>query len=213
MKKFPIILTTMLLLTATGYAQVAINKDGNSPDPSAMLDVKATEGGVLIPRMTKAERDAINGGTFATGLLIYQTDNTPGYYYYDGSAWQRIVGGADSDWTISGNDMYSAVIGNVGIGTYTPDTLLDVEDAGNPIVTIQTSTTSSREARLKLKGARTTSETEDIAAIEFHTWIAPRLLRVTTIGIRTKRHLVLWIDENLETYCLWSNSAPVPPFS
>ena len=48
--------------------------------------------------------------------------------WYDGSAWQTSGGGADSDWTISGSDMYSAVSGNVGIGTTNPDTFkLQVE--------------------------------------------------------------------------------------
>jgi hypothetical protein len=36
-------------------------------------------------------------------------------------------GGSDSDWTVSGNDQYSAVSGNVGIGTSTPVTKLDVQ--------------------------------------------------------------------------------------
>ena len=35
-------------------------------------------------------------------------------------------GGADTDWTIAGNDMYSAVLGNVGIGTTTPGTKFEV---------------------------------------------------------------------------------------
>jgi hypothetical protein len=38
--------------------------------------------------MTLAQRNAI--ATPATGLLIYQTNNTPGFYYYNGTAWTAV---------------------------------------------------------------------------------------------------------------------------
>ena len=62
---------------------IAINDNGVSPNGAAMLDVSSTSKGVLIPRMTKAQRDAI--GTPVASLMIYQTDNTPGFYFHDGS--------------------------------------------------------------------------------------------------------------------------------
>jgi uncharacterized protein (TIGR02145 family) len=74
------------LLAAT--AQVAINNDGNLPDSSAMLDVQSTSKGVLIPRMTKAQRYAITAPH--TGLLVYQTNSPEGFYYYSDSAWVKI---------------------------------------------------------------------------------------------------------------------------
>lgn len=77
----------LALLTLNGLAQVAINTDGSNPDASAMLDIKSTDKGFLLPRMTEANRNAINGGSLATGLMVYQTDNAPGLYYYDGSDW------------------------------------------------------------------------------------------------------------------------------
>ena len=67
-------------------AQVAVNADGSSPDASAMLDVKSTTSGALMPRMTQAQRNAI--ASPATGLILYQTDNGPGLYYYNGTFWQ-----------------------------------------------------------------------------------------------------------------------------
>lgn len=71
------------------YAQnISFNRTGAAPDPSAMLDVNDTLGGVLIPRMTLVQRNNITSP--AVGLLIYQTDNTPGFYYYSGSAWTAI---------------------------------------------------------------------------------------------------------------------------
>ncbi len=60
---------------------VAVNTDGTDADASAMLDVKSTGKGMLVPRMALADRPAAP----ATGLLIYQTDNTPGFYYNQGT--------------------------------------------------------------------------------------------------------------------------------
>jgi len=58
---------------------VGINDDGSSPDASAVLDVKSISKGFLAPRMTAAQRNAIVSP--ATGLLVYQTNETAGYYY------------------------------------------------------------------------------------------------------------------------------------
>lgn len=57
-----------------------------TPHASAMLDIPSTTKGLLIPRMGKASRDAISSP--ATGLLIFQTDDIPGFYYYTGSLWR-----------------------------------------------------------------------------------------------------------------------------
>ncbi|MEM7132160.1 MAG: hypothetical protein AAF702_37990 [Chloroflexota bacterium] len=59
----------------------------NTPHPSAILDINFTDRGVLFPRMTTAQRDAINSGTFAEGLLLYNTEDKV-FQIYDGSAWQ-----------------------------------------------------------------------------------------------------------------------------
>ncbi len=63
-----------------------------SPNASAALEVNSTTKGFLLPTMTQTQRNAIS--TPATGLLIYQSDNTPGFYYYNGSAWTAIAGAA-----------------------------------------------------------------------------------------------------------------------
>jgi len=86
-----------MLLTITAhqsYAQVSINVDGNIPDASAMLDVQSTERGFLAPRMTMLQRDAI--ASPVTGLLVFQTDSTAGFYYFDGTAWGKVSNGASS---------------------------------------------------------------------------------------------------------------------
>lgn len=65
---------------------ITINKDNTSSNASAILDIKADNLGILIPRIASKNRPLLP----ATGLLIYQTDNTPGFYYFDGTAWQRL---------------------------------------------------------------------------------------------------------------------------
>jgi hypothetical protein len=76
-------------LLATGFCyaaqaqNVGINTDGSAADNSAILDVKSTAQGLLVPRMTAAQRTAI--GTPATGLIVYQTDGTTGFYYNVGT--------------------------------------------------------------------------------------------------------------------------------
>ncbi len=74
------------------FAQgVGVNADNSNPDASAILDVKSTTQGMLIPRMTQAQRNLI--ATPATGLLVYQTDVTAGFYFYNGSAWTSLSSG------------------------------------------------------------------------------------------------------------------------
>ena len=59
-----------------------------SPNGSAAVEVVSTTQGLLAPRMTKVQRDAIVAP--ATGLLIFQTNATPGFYFYTGAAWTPI---------------------------------------------------------------------------------------------------------------------------
>jgi len=119
MIKKALIFVAMCTLTYS-YSQVGIGT--TTPDTSSMLDIESTTKGLLIPRMTQAQRLAI--GTPATGLLVYETDTTPGFWYYDGVSWTTF--GADVDWTVSGTDMYNANTGNVGVGNTAPSSLFHI---------------------------------------------------------------------------------------
>lgn len=80
-------LTILLLLcgwTTTPFAaQVSITTTGIPPDPSSMLDIRDQTRGLLVPRMSLAQRDVIVQP--ANALLIYQTDNEPGFYFNRGT--------------------------------------------------------------------------------------------------------------------------------
>jgi hypothetical protein len=145
----------MLFLFGITYAQVGINT--TTPHVSSMLDVTSTTKGLLTPRMTFAQRNLI--GTPATGLLIFQTDNTPGFYYYNGAAWTPF--GGSTGWGITGNtgttpasnflgttDAQDLVIkannteairvqsgGNIGVGTNAPSTKLHIQGS-NPATSL-----------------------------------------------------------------------------
>lgn len=81
---------------------VLINYTGATRDNSAVLEASSTQQGILAPRMTQAQRNAI--ASPANSLLIYQTDNTPGYYYYDlpNTTWHRLFAGSGAPVTGSG---------------------------------------------------------------------------------------------------------------
>ena len=89
-------LLAAVLLTATTFAQVGINT--SSPHESAALDIVSTTGGLLVPRMTETQRDAITSA--ATGLMIYQTDGTAGFYYYNGSSWATLGSATSPSYSI-----------------------------------------------------------------------------------------------------------------
>jgi hypothetical protein len=69
----------------TIHAQsMGISNAAITPDPSSILEMRTTEKGILIPRMTTAERDNISSP--ATGLMLYNTI-TNQYNFYNGTAW------------------------------------------------------------------------------------------------------------------------------
>jgi hypothetical protein len=142
------VLSFLAVLRTTTAQNVGINSTGTAPNGSAMLDIVSSDKGLLIPRMTQTQRGTIT--TPATGLLIYQTDNTPGFYHYNGTAWTLLATGANNDWKLAGNpgttagtdfigttDAQSLVFktnntekmridnnGNVGVGNASPNSLL-----------------------------------------------------------------------------------------
>lgn len=101
-----ILLLSIILITSVTMSTAQVGINNTNPDASAALDVQSTSQGVLVPRMLESQRNLIPSP--ATGLLVYQTDTAPGFYFFDGTAWSSLSGGG----------------GAVTAGTAEPDSLV-----------------------------------------------------------------------------------------
>jgi hypothetical protein len=88
----------VLLMANVSYvhAQANVGIGTTTPNASAILDLTSTNSGLLPPRMTHAQMNAIPA-TVATGDFVFCTDSTAfltpsTYYYYNGTAWVPFMG-------------------------------------------------------------------------------------------------------------------------
>ncbi|HEV7782512.1 MAG TPA: hypothetical protein VGO58_14660 [Chitinophagaceae bacterium] len=104
-----------------------------TPDASAQLDISSTTKGLLTPRMTDAEMNAIVSP--ATGLFVFNTDSSR-FYTYTGVTWIKLILSTDIFFKAASNglDIYNTNSRNVGIGTALPSSLLHA-NGGNFLVT------------------------------------------------------------------------------
>lgn len=105
MKKL-IFLITSLALCSQVFSQTVVVTDNASyttGNASSVLDVNSVLKGFLAPRMTQAQRVAITSP--ADGLLVYQTDATKGFYYYNGTSavWTLLSTSSGTFWSLTGN--------------------------------------------------------------------------------------------------------------
>ncbi|PCJ82151.1 MAG: hypothetical protein COA57_13480 [Flavobacteriales bacterium] len=93
MKKITFLVLAVLLTANSLLAQVDnVGIGTTTPDNSAILDVESTALGILIPRMTTVQRNAITGP--ANGLLVFDTDSVSFWFYDTGvSQWKKIGAG------------------------------------------------------------------------------------------------------------------------
>ncbi len=102
MKKV-ILATFLFLYFLSSYAQVSISTTNSSPDASAMLDIKSSTKGLLIPRMDSSS--VVNITSPAKGLMVFDSSRNS-FYYYNGTSWLALasmVSAADSIWAINPN--------------------------------------------------------------------------------------------------------------
>ncbi len=117
MKKYSISITTfLLLLFAINLAtaqNVGINEDNSSPNSKAILDVKSTTKGVLLPRMTTNQRTSMSLNLTNTAMVVYDTD-LKNYFFWDGMEWEYFGG---NYWMSNTTGIHSFPTSkNVGIG-------------------------------------------------------------------------------------------------
>ncbi len=111
-------LLSIAFLTACSCAafsqNIAINESGAQPDTSAMLDISSTTKGLLIPRMTKAEKNAIP--LPGSGLLVYQTaPDSVGFHYFDGANWLWLATNSSKEaWITTGNSGTDTAVNFLG---------------------------------------------------------------------------------------------------
>ncbi len=122
MKK--VLFLIIILINFVSNAQVGIGT--TSPHPSAALEIETTNKGFLAPRVAlTSNSDVTTIASPATGLMIYNTASAgtspnvvvPGYYYYSGSKWERLVT-TTPDATID----FNTANPNTGTPTFTPNT-------------------------------------------------------------------------------------------
>jgi hypothetical protein len=138
---FFVIIIFISFSSSSAYSQnIGINADGSTPDANAMLDIKAANKGLLIPRTSTTSRIAIPN---TKGLLVYDT-TLNSFWYNDGANWQQISNGAALNGTTNYLPKFTGAntVGNsqivdngqyIGIGTTNPTAGLNIIHDGGII--------------------------------------------------------------------------------
>lgn len=146
MKKL-VFLHLLILCPLLTYAQVGIGT--SAPNSKSILELNSTTQGLLIPRMTGAQRTSMDLSATDAGMMVFQTDvitNSPkGLYSYDGSNWCVPVGNGN----LNGQTLrwdgykwaYSTYLFNsgssLGLGTTSPNVQLQVHSNALPSTRLQ----------------------------------------------------------------------------
>lgn len=97
-----------ILFSFIALAQVGIG----TTTPNAALDIESTNDGLLIPRVALSATNVATINTPTVSELVYNTatagvapnDVTPGFYYWDGIQWVRVLMNTNNNWSIDGNE-------------------------------------------------------------------------------------------------------------
>jgi len=88
MKKILLVIIGLLLSAALYSQSIGIGNSDFIPSSSAALEIRSNNKGLLIPRMSFSDKNAISNPS--NGLLLYQTDEMFGFYYYNGTKWELL---------------------------------------------------------------------------------------------------------------------------
>ncbi|MEP7143658.1 MAG: tail fiber domain-containing protein [Ferruginibacter sp.] len=156
-----VLMIILFSINRVSAQNVGINSDRSTPNANAMLDVKAFNKGILIPRTSTTSRIAIPN---TKGLLVYDTTANL-FYYNDGASWQKISNGATLSGTVNFLPKFTGTttVGNsqlvdngqyVGIGTTTPKAGLNIIHNGGIIAKGDTLSANSYSLTETGKGAK-----------------------------------------------------------
>jgi hypothetical protein len=95
MKEKIVFICFLLLSSIAGFSQNNVGIGTNAPDTNAILEMKATDKGVLIPRMNSIQRNNMSPvlGMNQKGLMVFDNDSTK-FFYWDGIMWRTVGSGA-----------------------------------------------------------------------------------------------------------------------
>lgn len=106
MRKYILITSVLSLSSVFTFAQKKIGDNPTSINANAVLDLEATNKGLLMPRIALSSTTlAAPLSAHVAGMAVYNTatagtGNTavqPGYYYNDGAKWMKIVAAGDNE--------------------------------------------------------------------------------------------------------------------
>ncbi|MFZ4058952.1 MAG: hypothetical protein ACOYKE_12485 [Ferruginibacter sp.] len=120
------LLGTLIIFLQATHAQVSISSDGSAPHSSAMLEVKSTTKGLLLPRSSNATITAISTGK--SGLLMYDTTNSQVMLNVSGGAgtWRPLLDTRTWIRSVANGRNYTYTLDSIGIGTTVPSTKLQI---------------------------------------------------------------------------------------
>jgi uncharacterized protein (TIGR02145 family) len=95
MRTLILIVAIIIFTNGQNFAQVGINNDNSLPDNSAMLDIKSTNKGLLVPRLTQDQISTITNPV--NSLLVFCTTDNKFYAYMAGSSeWKEVLFGSST---------------------------------------------------------------------------------------------------------------------
>jgi hypothetical protein len=131
------LLIALLIIAGKLAAQMGISETpGFVPNSNALLDISSTTKGILIPRITTAQRGAIAGAK-PEGLLVYDTVQGR-FIFWNGTNWIPLI---PSQWAENGTHIYNTNTGNVGINSADPTAPLTIYSSVSSSAILQNSIT------------------------------------------------------------------------
>lgn len=88
--RYVLIFFCILLGGSINAQSIIFSDDGGSPNNSAILELRSSNKGVLVPRMSESDR--LNILSPAQGLLVFQTTGSIGFFYHNGTSWDTLGG-------------------------------------------------------------------------------------------------------------------------